>query len=206
MINPSNRGTMPDASTSRTGLAGVAVGWIATGSWILACPIETTTTTSLAPTASAHSACATAAYSIYITATSHALAALHRIVALIADLFNREVTRALSLRYLTTPATGEALAALPLIVALTAVLLIIEAASAIYIFCCGSKTSELGHILALFLTCAPFAMTCEGLLTRKATFLFNVSLICTVCNTVAVIKPLRRVHLHLGLCPRRKVR
>ena len=69
---------MPDASTSRTGLAGVAVGWIATGSCILASPIETTTTTSLAPTASAHSACATAAYSIYITATSHALAALHR--------------------------------------------------------------------------------------------------------------------------------
>ncbi|MCX6115806.1 MAG: hypothetical protein NTV65_11425, partial [Proteobacteria bacterium] len=34
--------------------------------------------TSAAPTASAHSACATAAYSIYITATSHALAALHR--------------------------------------------------------------------------------------------------------------------------------
>ena len=73
MNNLSNLGTMTDASISRTVLAWVAVGWIATGSWILACPIETTTTTSLAPTASAHSASASATYN-RLSAERHAVA------------------------------------------------------------------------------------------------------------------------------------
>ena len=72
MGNSNSPATMSEPSASRA-----LESWIATGSWILT-PADIATTTSLAPTASAHSACATATYSIYITATSHALAALHR--------------------------------------------------------------------------------------------------------------------------------
>ena len=68
--------------------------------------------------------------------------------------------------------------------------------------CCGSALIKL--TLAEVGWFAPKAR-CFGLLTRKATAPFSVSRICTVCNTFAVIKPLRRVHLH-RLCPRRKVR
>ena len=140
------------------------VSWIDTGSWILT-PADIATTTSLAPTASAHSACATAAYTIYITATSHALAALHRIVALIADLFNREVTRALSLRCLTTPA--DALAALLSIAALATYRRWITTPAALI----NSASTATVKILAFQLRIEALI---TDLLTRKATDPFYV--------------------------------
>ena len=155
-----------------------------------------------------------AASAIYIfvsesIASELGLTALLRIVALTADLLIIEAASAIYIFLSESIASelGHKLAALLRIVALTADLLIIEAASAIYIFLSGSIASELGHKLTVLLLIeALTAMRFIGMITRKATDLIYVSVICTVCNTFAVIKPLRRVHLHLGLCPRRKVR
>ena len=129
-----------------------------------------------------------------------ALASLLRIVALTAVLLIIEAASAIYIFPSESIASELGLTALLRIVTLTAVLLIIEAASAIYIFLSESIASELGLTALLRIEAL-----ITDLLTLKATErLISVSNICTVCNTLTVIKPLRRVHLRLS--PRRKVR
>jgi hypothetical protein len=163
--------------------------------------------TSLAPTASAHSASACVTYLRWLTTAAAHISRRPALIKLSLALGHARPAAVVAGGGMCVAARivlvrrccGSALIKLTLAEGLVAAQIVL-----VLRFCGFAHPrlliTEVGFVLA------PKARV-FGLLTRMAAVVNWVSLICTVCNTVAVIKPLGRVHLHFGLLsPRRKGR